>query len=954
MTIHAVSPLFVGRADELAVLEERLARARSGSVSTVLVGGEAGVGKTRLIREFAGQAGDCRVLIGGCLELGTDGLPFAPFTAVLRKLVRDLGQEGIAALLPGGTTGGLARLLPEFGEPDKDGAEARSRLFEQVLGLLERLAEIEPTVLIIEDAHWADRSTRDLLSFLVRYLRSDARLLTLVTYRSDELHRRHPLRPLLAELGRVDQVTRFELRRLSRREVAEQAASILDRMPDTVDMDVVYARSEGNPLFVEALLSEGDADETLPDSLRDLLLASVERLPEETQELLRVASAGGARIEHALLAAVAGVDDDALSRALRPAVAGNVLVVDGEGYAFRHALIREAVHDDLLPGERTRLHTRFAEALERDLAILPAPRGAIELAHHWHAAHDALWALVSAWRAAAAARKSVAYGEQLRMLDRVLELWERVPDAAERIETDHVDVMRQTITVAHLAGEFEHGLSLAKAALREIDTGTDPIRAARLLRQRGLVRYDLSRPGFVDDLRTAVPLVPTDPPTSLRARVLESLARVLHAPDTWEERGALAEEAIRVAHQVGDAATEAHALVTLAWSRYRYSEVESQVVAYTRAREIAGRAGNYSALLRTAISESDSLEGAGRHAEAAEVARRGIADADVYGLARTSGAFLAINLAEPLISLGRWSEALEVVKHALETAPPLPYRASLQGLATDIALARGDLDRAESLLQSAWTVLARGNFRDQNTLPHHCREIELLLARDRGDEAFALVERILAEHDLTITPRYAWPMLVASVRAAGPLLPELRTLAGKIEVDGGLQEAWSLTFAAEATRASGAPDRGAWDAAVAAWAALRQPYAEARALLGAARVTVAGGEREETARYLTRAAELADHVGAAPLAAEIGDLAKRARIPVAGEPSTGEARLGLTAREHEVLRLVADGRSNREIAGELFISAKTASVHVSNILAKLGVASRGEAAAMAHQQNLFG
>lgn len=332
-------------------------------------------------------------------------------------------------------------------------------MFEQVLGLLERLAEIEPTVLIIEDAHWADRSTRDLLSFLVRYLRSDARLLTLVTYRSDELHRRHPLRPLLAELGRVDQVTRFELRRLSRREVAEQAASILDGIPDTVDMDVVYARSEGNPLFVEALLSEGDAGETLPDSLRDLLLASVERLPEETQELLRVASAGGARIEHALLTAVAGVDDDALSRALRPAVAGNVLVVDGEGYAFRHALIREAVHDDLLPGERTRLHTRFAEALERDLAILPAPRGAIELAHHWHAAHDALWALVSAWRAAAVARKSAAYGEQLRMLDRVLELWERVPDAAERIETDHADVMRQTITVAHLAGEFEHGLS---------------------------------------------------------------------------------------------------------------------------------------------------------------------------------------------------------------------------------------------------------------------------------------------------------------------------------------------------------------------------------------------------------------------------------------------------------------------------------------------------------------
>jgi DNA-binding NarL/FixJ family response regulator len=185
------------------------------------------------------------------------------------------------------------------------------------------------------------------------------------------------------------------------------------------------------------------------------------------------------------------------------------------------------------------------------------------------------------------------------------------------------------------------------------------------------------------------------------------------------------------------------------------------------------------------------------------------------------------------------------------------------------------------------------------------------------------------------------------------LLPELRTIAGRLDVDGGLQEAWSLTFAAEAARVSGAPDRGAWDAAVTAWATLRQPYTEARALLGAARAAVAEGDRDEAARHLTRAAELADQVGAPPLAAEIGALAKRARIPVAGEPSSGGARLGLTAREHEVLRLVADGRSNREIAGELFISAKTASVHVSNILAKLGVASRGEAAAMAHQQNLF-
>jgi DNA-binding CsgD family transcriptional regulator len=955
VTAHMVSPLFVGRADELGVLREALARARDGSATTVFVGGEAGVGKTRLIREFVQKAGDARVLVGGCLELGTEGLPFAPFTAVLRELARDLGHDGVAALLPGGRTRGLARLLPEFGEPDDEGAEARARLFEQVLGLMERLAELRPTALIIEDAHWADRSTRDLLSFLVRYQRPDTRLLTLVTYRADELHRAHPLRPLLAELSRIDWVARLELRRLSRREVIEQAASILDREPTALDVDLIYARSEGNPLFVEALLSGGEGS-AMPDSLRDLLLAGVERLPGDTQELLRVASAGGARIEHALLTAVAGLDDGTFTRALRPAVAGNVLMVDGEGYAFRHALIHEAVHDDLLPGERTRLHTRFAKALESDPAILPAPRGAIELAHHWHAAHDAPSALVSAWRAAAAARKSTAYDEQLRMLTRVLELWDEVPDAAARIDHDYIDVLRQSITVAHLAGEFERGISLAKAALREIDSDTDPIRAARVLRQRGLVRYDLGRPGYLEDLRIAARLVPAEPPTELRAQILENLARALHGPAAWAEKEKLAEESMRMAREVGDARTEAHALITLAWAQCRYSKMDVQFEAFARARAIAGRATGYNALMRTAISESDALEGAGWHEEAAKVARRGIADAEAYGLARTSGAFLAINLSEPLLSLGRWDEALEVMARALDVVPPAPYRASLQGFATDIALARGDLDRADSLFRASTAVMAHGTFRDQSVLPHLRREIELLIAHGRGEEATTLVEKAIREYDTSASARYVWPVLVTSVRVAGPLLTRLRALADEIPVDGELQEAHSLTFAAEVAQVSGSPDRTAWDKAAAAWAALRQPYAEARALLRAAHAAVAAGERDEAAERLSRAAGLADIVGATPLREEIGALAKRARISVTGEPVPSiseEAGLGLTAREREVLGLVASGRSNREIAEELFISAKTASVHVSNILAKLGVASRGEAAATAHRLRLY-
>ncbi len=321
--MRTASPVLVGRAEQLAVLDAALAPARREGPSVVLIGGEAGVGKSRLVSEFTARArgAGARVLTGGCVELGTDGLPFAPFTAVLRELVREL--------------------------------------------LLERLAESGPVVLLIEDAHWADRSTRDLLAFLVSRQQILDGVLIIVTYRSDEMHRTHPVRPLLAELGRLSWVERMELPRLDRRHADELVARILGREPEPSLADDVYRRAEGNPLFVEELLCS-DCDSGLaagvPASLRDLLLVSVRRLPDETQEVLRAASAGGQHIRHALLAAVTGLDDDVLTRALRPAVAANVLTADAQGYAFRHGLIREAILDDLMPGDHTRLHTRFAEA----------------------------------------------------------------------------------------------------------------------------------------------------------------------------------------------------------------------------------------------------------------------------------------------------------------------------------------------------------------------------------------------------------------------------------------------------------------------------------------------------------------------------------------------------------------------------------------------------------------
>jgi len=965
------SPVLVGRSGQLSALDAALAAVGRGQPSAVMVGGEAGVGKSRLVREFAERSRDtgARVLIGGCLELGADSLPFTPFTAVLRELVREVGAAGVASLLPGGSSPELARLLPEFGTPagPDQGGEARARLFEQMLLVLEHLAEAGPVVLVIEDMHWADQSTRDLLAFLIRNQGSLDGVLIVVTYRSDDLHRTHPLRPLLAELDRVDWVTRMDLARLTRRDTGLLVTQITGREPGESLLTAVYRRAEGNPLFVEALVGDGEPGAGLPESLHDLLMAGLRRLPDETQELVRVASAGGERIGHGLLTAVTGLDGAALGRALRPAVAANVLLAESDDYVFRHALIREAVHDELLPGERGQVHSRFAEVIAADPALVMPGRAAAEQAWHWFAAHDAPRALVSAWQAAGQADRALAYAEQLAMLSRVLELWEQVPDAAERIGADHVAVLEEAVRTAELAGEDDRGIMLAQAALREIDTAAEPVRAALLLQARGHLKYHLGRDDFAGDLHEAVRLVPADPPSSARARVLEALAHyTLYVHSGWHDPGlrAVAEEAVATARRAGDAATEAAALVTLSCAEPIGGNVERIRAMLAEARAVASRVTAYQPLLGAAITESDMLEGAGLHEAAAAVARDGLGTAREHGLARTYGAVLANNVAEALVSLGRWDEAGEVIERALRLFPPPLSQSCQWRLAGDIALARGDLPAAAESVASIRSVLDQARYHDQYHLPLIRLETELRLAQRRPAEALSAVGDALDRHDMRPSPRYAWPLLVAGLRAcaaaaredaltatAPALRDRLRAEAATLTADGLAQQAHRGTFAAEAEEAG-------WDDAARAWEAVGQPYPLGLALLRAAEAALNGGDRDGGASRLSRAAELAQRLGARPLSDDIALLARRARIPLgpdrdADAPVPEPDRLGLTAREFEVLRLVAAGRSNREIATELFISAKTASVHVSNILAKLSVSSRGEAAAAAHRLRLF-
>jgi DNA-binding CsgD family transcriptional regulator/tetratricopeptide (TPR) repeat protein len=1034
MSGRAGSPVLVGRDEQMVALEAAFSSVRQGGPSAVLLGGEAGVGKSRLVGEFgtvAASAG-ARVLTGGCLQLGTDGLPYAPFTAVLRDLVHEMGADAVAAMLPGRTTRGLARLLPELGEPDaaqasrgetdagRDAGEARARLFEEVLAALEHLARSAPVVLVIEDAHWADRSSRDLLMFLVGNQRAISGLLIIVTFRSDELHRTHPLRPLLAALDRIDWVERVELPRLSQHGTAELALRILGREPAAGLTEALYRRSEGNPLFVETLLCcDGKLSPELPESLRDLLLDSVRRLPEDTQEVLRVASAGGAVTGHALLAAVTGLDDGALIRALRPAVTANVLHPQGDGYAFRHELIREAVHDDLLPGEHGRLHSRFAEAIDADPGLVPPGRATVEMAHHWHSAHDSVWALIAAWQAAAQAGRAVAAAERLSLLARVLELWDQVPDAAERIDADHARVLEEAVCAAHDVGDLERGIALATSALKELDPATQPVRVAELLASRSRFLIRLGRKDFGQDLEDALACVPADLAPATRVDILISLARC--APHLVNKERSYAEEALALARQTGDEANEAKALLTVAMFD---ADPGQQALSGSRSLELIGQArtmamrrGADDVLLTAAVNESHLLEGAGEHELAAEAARRAAAHADVQRLSRISGSLLAINQAEPLFALGRWDEALTIVKQAtdLYLAPGPMHRIMLQVIAGCITAARGDLAATARMVLAARDAMRSARYEDQYELPLTRLEILLALGTD-GPAALAAAGQALDRFEESGgSPRYVWPVVTAGAGAvlaaarqaaavrderlrdeAAAVADRLRTAAEKLEAFGPVQQAHQLTFAAAdascAQLLAAAPPAGAggplpreeasgpaallagWDEAAAAWGALSEPYPLAWALLGGAHVALAHGDRDGATKRLQRAGPLAAGLDAHPLSDEIAIIARRAGIRLAGQDGNGapalasalapasqggaapggtEAGLGLTGREVEVLRLVAAGRSNREIAAELFISPKTASVHVSNILGKLGVASRGEAAAKAHSLHLF-
>jgi DNA-binding NarL/FixJ family response regulator len=978
---------FVGRERELEHLGDAVLAAGAGRPAFVLVGGESGVGKSRLVQELARRsaADGARVLSGDCVDLGDAELAYSPLVGALRGV----GVEELEVVL-GANARGLAALLPQIEGPAEVSTAAplaQGRMFELLFALLGGLGGERPLLLVVEDVHWADRSTRDFLAFLIRNARSE-RLVVVATYRTDEMHRRHPLRTFLAEADRAPAVTRIVVERFTREELVAQLTGILDERPSPLLVEELFARAEGNPFFTEELVAAGGGhrDLRLPEDVRDTLMLRIETLARDTQAVLRVAAAAGPRMRHGLLQHAAGLSDDALVAGLREAVVHHILVPEpgSDVYVFRHALLREAIADDLLPGERGPLHAALGRALSEDPTLSASGRGvAAELAFHWATAHDLPAAFAASVEAGAEAERVAAFAEANAHFERAAELWDAVPVERRADGPSRVELLRRAADAAQLSGEQDRAAALTRSALALVDVERDPSTGAALYER--LSRYlwvgGLSRDAL-EASRTAVALMPSGAPPAERARVLGTQAHLLMLSGKGAEACERGEEALALARTAGNRAEEGRILNTVGPSLAMVGRYHEGIAAMRVAREIAEEVGDLEELTRAYINLGETLDQRGYIAEAAAVARDGVARAQQEGLRAVQPLLLA-ELSHRLLRLGRWDEASSALDEAL-LAP------QAWGVGRAVALVeRAELDALRGAGAGTERLIAEAEAAQRQavgsmwTAPITTARAAVAIWDGRPADVRALVERELAagqEQD-DMAAYYLGPILAVGARAEADLATRARATgdaeaeaeaiarAGRLAKDaspGAPPEAvlQLATAAAEEQRARGVGTPEIWAGLAARWEEFGVPFQAAYARWRQAEATLAAaGARGDVGSVLSAAHVVAVRLGARPLLAEVEGLARRARIPLehgaiavdeagTGEPSAAE-RVGLTPRELDVLRLAAAGSTNREIAETLFISQKTVSVHVSRILAKLDVRSRVEASSMAQRLGLL-
>jgi DNA-binding NarL/FixJ family response regulator len=992
MVLRMSAGRMVGRDEELGRLLALLDDAEDGHFVAALVSGDAGVGKSRLVGEVARLAmgRGFTVLSGHCAELG-DSVPYLPLADAFRSAGQSTGVRDALSSRPA-----LSRLLPEGGDgqvadEDRSGL-ARQQMFGGVLGLLAELAAAAPVLLVLEDLHWADASTRDLVTFLSRMLHRE-RVVLIGTYRTDDLHRRHPLRPVVAELQRLPSVISVDLAPLDPSALAEHLTAAAPGRLDATRLNDIVARAEGNAYYAEELLAACLSDDpagrsALPAGLAALLLSRIEQLSDAAQQVLRAAAVAGRKADDELVRAASGLEAAEYEAAVREAVTHQLLVPDGsEGYVFRHALLREAVYADLLPGERTRLHATMSSLLA-DEQRLAVPGTAAELAQHCLASHDIAGAFAASVRAGEEAQRLGAPAEAHRHYDQALALWERVTDPEKTAGMARGRLGLRSATNAADSGDVQHAAYLLRrlrhvlAAQAAEDVGAVDVNLASRIGER-LAFFLLATDDrkalteAAEVARATIDVTPAEPPTWEHARAIATYANTLlaGADDSareWAERGLAAARA-------ADAPwVEADALVTLGMLSTREGRNDEAIKLLTTAHEQARQTNMIGVELRAAYDLARAHLERGDLAAGGAVAYEGTVRAQHAGLHLAPYGLDVQHLHfQCHFADGKWDHAQEIADGFTIRVTSVA-EAHLSSMALFIDVARGNPAVAErrAWIEPFWSAYGFDGFIARGLLAEH--------ALWQGDTEQALAEA-QAAIDLSADPPGVYypssirPAVVAlsaradravqaraagddeaanaELAAAGQLLQIAREGAAFPKrprfILGPEGLGWLARAEAEYQRASGHNDPEAWRAVLDAFGPA-YVYEIARTRWRLAEALAEAGLRDEAAEQWRQAAQTADRLGARPLRAALDDLARRARIGTVPDERDGAVLASLTSREREVLRLLAAGRSNREIASVLFITPKTASVHVSNILGKLGAASRTEAAAIAHREGVTG
>lgn len=933
----------VGRGAELARLDAALADAASGSGSAVFVAGEAGIGKTRLVTEFAERTrqGDATVLVGRCIDLIGPGMPYMALAEALRGL--------------------------PFPPVRASGPEHPAHLFEEIRAVLEGLAHTRPVLVVLEDLQWADASTLDLVSFLAHAIR-DIAVLLVGTFRVDDPRPNAPMGRQIGALVRARAADLVDLGPLCDDEIRVLLHEAAGTVVSDALTDAICRRSGGNPFFAEELFAASMRGEpALPRLLRDALLLRVAGLDSG---VLRVAAAVGRDVPYRLLAATVPRPQADLQDALRAAVEQAVLVPDQSAgtFRFRHALLAEAMYSTLIPGEREELHARLAAAIAADPGLLGETTVAGDLAQHWEAAGRPAEALVASIEAARHAEEVCGLAEAARYLERAIGLWCRVPDAADLTGLSRPDLLTWAAELVDLTGGGPRAARLAREAIGLLDERTEPTRVGLLYERLGSYLLPTGdRSAGLAACERAVSLVPPVPPSVERARALTTLGNALQLSWRHADSRLVCEEALSTAAAAGDDGPALRARGCLGVDLCYLGRPDDGLAHVAEARRRAALHGTPRDVVHGFAYHCEVLVTCGRFHEAGRVALDGLEAARRLGIGRTFGALLAAYAAEALLETGDWARGDELLDAAMRTGTAF-WSHYPRLLRAQLAIGRGDLAAARDHLESG----VQGAREPSSAARYRRLVTELALWERRPEAALAAVDDGLRDavgvHRLRLSAlglrAAAQTVALADVRRDRGSARSMRRYADRLlrEARDVTAEAAEVTPDAAGWRAVAEAEHGqidngskpdGWHTATDSWDHLDRPYLAAYCRWRYAQALLSSGAPEAATPPAREAHRVAVRLGARPLQQELELLARRGRLDLAGlagtpRPPTAHA-LGLTTREGEVARLLTRGYTNRQIAAELTISVKTASVHVTHIMRKLGVSSRIEAAAVTHQ-----